>query len=61
MQEGEKAMRATCVHAWTEEVEDGEYEHYAALCDDDGDPVGDVTVCDSAEDAEGYALALGNR
>jgi hypothetical protein len=39
-------MRATCVYAWTEEVADGEYEHYAALCDDDGEPLGDPTVCD---------------
>jgi hypothetical protein len=49
------------VYAWTEEVADGEYEHYAALCDDDGEPLGDPTVCDSAGDAEGYATTLGNR
>lgn len=55
-------MPGTNVQAWTEEVADGEYEHYVAVCDDDGDPVrGSRHRCDSASAAEEFAVALGNQ
>jgi hypothetical protein len=55
-------MKATNVQAWTEEVADGEYEHYVAICDDDGDPVrGSYTIVDNVVSAEKLALALGRQ
>lgn len=56
-------MEPTCVHAWTEEIADGEYEHCYALCDDDGDPVEDaaIEICATAEVAEMFAIRLAER
>lgn len=52
--------KPTCVHVWTEEVADGEYEHYVALCDDDGEPIEgeEIRICYRTETALGIADRL---
>lgn len=41
-------MKPTCIWCWTDEEADGEFVHYVAPCDDDGEPVGEIENCATA-------------
>lgn len=53
--------RIACVVAWSEEISDGVLRHYVALADDAAEPIGTVTVCESAEDADTLAWEWARR
>ena len=55
-------MKATCVYIWVEPVQDGYGDEFpeflTARCDDDGEPVGEIVKCSSAESARKTAEEL---